>query len=550
MYHEPSEWACGILSWQPLVLRSHPNLEASIQRSSFTLISTRIALRALDLIRASVLTCGRGLSYIGQTIHPLWNGFRSFVIIPFYRLIFFADLRLRKTVASTRGIFFLFFTSKYTLHLLLVVVAIPLTLIHFQSASAAVDVGQRSILYALVTNGEESIIQEGLTSAHELPTEYLIDSLREEPGIDVGLESEDEFAFANDHGVAGAIAYQPQPITDGERTPHPTPSTAVAVETPPEEPASTSTAPEKGIQTYTVRSGDTIATIARRYGVSQETVLWANNLTAKSTLRIGQNLEILPVTGVVHTVKRGETLAQIATRYGVKTADISSTNSLGKTLAVGAKIVIPNGKPLSTGTIAARLPAATTPTLTTKQKIQTDAPIATTKTPKVVGRVSVKPDVPIAKIRNKAFDIYQELSNSKEDTRSIPDDKEETAAKKKTKLLWPTRLAVVNQYYGWNHTGLDIDGDYTDPIYASEDGTVTAAGWNSGGYGLQIVIDHPEGLRTRYAHASKLFVKTGDEVKRGQVIGYVGTTGRSTGTHLHYEVYDNGKRKNPLAYTR
>lgn len=436
--------------------------------------------------------------------------------------------------------------------MLLAIVAIPLTLIHFQSASAAVDVGQRSILYALVTNGEESVIQEGLTTSGELPTQYLSDSLREEPGIDFGLESDDEYAFANDQGIAGVIAYQPgSPLQEGAAS-HPSPTASVAIELPPDEPAPATPNTQKGIRLYTVRSGDTIATIARRNGISQETVLWANNLTTRSTLKVGTELRIPPVTGIIHTVKRGETLAQIANRYGVKSADISSVNTLGKTLAIGVEIVIPDAKPLSTATIAAKPPVASPKPVATAQS--TTAPkspsTATAKTPKVVGRVSVKPDVPIAKIRNKAFDIYQELSNSKEDTRSVPEDKEEAVAKKKTKLLWPTRLAVVNQYYGWNHTGLDIDGDYTDPIYASEDGTVTTAGWNSGGYGLQIVIDHPGSLRTRYAHASKLFVKAGDEVKRGQVIGYVGTTGRSTGTHLHYEVYDNGKRKNPLAYTR
>ncbi len=497
------------------------------------------------MIRTSVLVCGQGLSYIGRLTFPIWNAFHSFIIIPFYRLLFFTDLRLRKTVASTRGIFFLLFTSKYTLHILLAVVAIPLTLIHFQSASAAVDVGQRSILYALVTNGEASITQEGLTAADNVPTQYLTDSLQEEPGIDFDLESEDEYAFVQDQGIVGAIAYQPLPDASSTTSPaRPDSSSTVATQSS-DEPAPADTAPRTEIQIYRVRSGDTIATIARRHGVTQETVLWANQLTAKSTLRIGTELKILPVTGVAHVVKRGETLAQIATRYGVKTGDIASANTLGKTLAVGAELVIPNGKPPAPTAVAVKAPVTAATASTPKPAVATTA-----KTPKVVGRVSVKPDVPIAKIRNKAFDIYQELSNSKEDTRAVPEDKEEAEAKKKTKLLWPTRLAVVNQYYGWNHTGLDIDGDYTDPIYASEDGVVVTSGWNSGGYGLQIVIDHPTGIRTRYAHASKLFVKVGEEVKRGQVIGYVGTTGRSTGTHLHYEVYDNGKRKNPLAYTR
>ncbi len=549
MNRVPSVRACRILSWLPLVLRSSPNLEVSIQRPSFPLLLTRIALRALDRIRASVLLCGRAFGYVGHLLSFPLKLVRSAIIIPFYRLMFFADLRLRKTVASTRGVFFLFFTSKYTLHILLIVVAIPLTLIHFQSASAAVDVGQRSILYALVTNGEASVTQEGANLNDLAPTDYLTDTLQEAPGVDFDLPTDDEFAFVSDQGIAGVIAYQPLP--DGTLTEQPSPPReTVAIEVPPEVTQPESPA-ERGVQTYTVRSGDTLAVIARRNGISQETLLWANNLTTKSTLRVGMSLKILPVSGVVHTVKRGETLAAIATRYGIKTNDILAANTLGKTLTVGSEVVIPGGRPLVTATVVAKPPAApatpATPPATTTAKPATSA---TAKTPKVVGRVAVKPDIPIAKIRNKAYDIYQELSNSKEDTRAVPEAKDESEAKKKTKLLWPTRLAVINQYYGWNHTGLDIDGDYTDPIYASEDGTVITSGWNSGGYGLQIVIDHPSGLRTRYAHASKLFVQVGDEVKRGQVIGYVGTTGRSTGTHLHYEVYLNGVRKNPLAYTR
>jgi murein DD-endopeptidase MepM/ murein hydrolase activator NlpD len=119
-----------------------------------------------------------------------------------------------------------------------------------------------------------------------------------------------------------------------------------------------------------------------------------------------------------------------------------------------------------------------------------------------------------------------------------------------TKLLWPTTQHSITQYYGWNHTGVDLDGDYVDAIYASADGVVETAGWNSGGYGLMIFIDHQNGMKTRYAHASKMFVKAGDRVKKGQVIAMVGTTGRSTGTHLHYEVYLNGKRQNPLKYIK
>ena len=117
-------------------------------------------------------------------------------------------------------------------------------------------------------------------------------------------------------------------------------------------------------------------------------------------------------------------------------------------------------------------------------------------------------------------------------------------------LLWPTPGHVITQYYGWRHTGLDVDGTLASPLYASESGTVTIAGWHSGGYGLQVMIKHDNGMVTRYAHASKLFVKVGDRVTRGQTIAMMGSTGRSTGSHLHYEVYVNGRRQNPLSYIR
>jgi murein DD-endopeptidase MepM/ murein hydrolase activator NlpD len=190
-----------------------------------------------------------------------------------------------------------------------------------------------------------------------------------------------------------------------------------------------------------------------------------------------------------------------------------------ESLHLGEELIVPGGTP----------PAA--------------APVATRST------IATRPDVPINRIAGKALDIYQEITG-KEDGRDAPKDIEEDEDKPKTKLLWPVPGHVITQYFGWRHTGLDIDGDYKDAIYASEDGVVEVAGWNSGGYGLQVVINHGNGMKTRYAHSSKLLVKPGESVKRGQVLAMVGTTGRSTGTHLHYEVIINGKVVNPLAYTK
>ncbi len=116
--------------------------------------------------------------------------------------------------------------------------------------------------------------------------------------------------------------------------------------------------------------------------------------------------------------------------------------------------------------------------------------------------------------------------------------------------MWPTNQKRINQYYKWRHTGLDINGTLKDATYAVDAGIVTFSGWNKSGYGNMILVDHGNGMVTRYAHHSKMYVKAGDQVTKGQTIGMVGSTGRSTGPHLHFEIYMNGKRVNPLEYYR
>lgn len=119
--------------------------------------------------------------------------------------------------------------------------------------------------------------------------------------------------------------------------------------------------------------------------------------------------------------------------------------------------------------------------------------------------------------------------------------------------IWPT-TGVVSSPYGlrWGgsdfHPGMDIANDMGTPIVATADGTVEYAGWNSGGYGNMVDINHGNGIMTRYGHAEQVVVATGQTVKRGQVIAYMGSTGFSTGPHVHYEVHINGQRVNPISY--
>ncbi len=117
------------------------------------------------------------------------------------------------------------------------------------------------------------------------------------------------------------------------------------------------------------------------------------------------------------------------------------------------------------------------------------------------------------------------------------------------RLKWPTSSSRISRGYSRGHSGLDIDGDTGDPIVAAEAGTVSFAGW-SGGYGKCIIVNHGNGLKTRYAHCSSISASVGQSVSRGQVIGRVGSTGNSTGSHLHFEVIIGGSTRNPMNYLR
>lgn len=244
------------------------------------------------------------------------------------------------------------------------------------------------------------------------------------------------------------------------------------------------------IEEYVVQTGDTLTAIAQRFQISVATLLWENRLTERSLLKVGQKLNILPTNGVTYRIGRGDTVAKIAQRFKVSSDDIIAFNRLSGGLTVGATIIIPGGRPV---------------------------------TPPAPPRPAVATPVPTAP---------------------------SSAVRSSTRLQWPTVRRRITQYYTVRHGGVDIADPKGTSIYAAEDGVVEVAGWNRGGYGYYIIVDHGGGLKTLYGHNSKLLVTVGDRVTRGQQISEMGSTGRSTGPHLHFEVRVNGRRQNPLNYTR
>jgi LysM repeat protein len=249
---------------------------------------------------------------------------------------------------------------------------------------------------------------------------------------------------------------------------------------------------------HEVKSGETIGEIAEKYGLDLSTVLWANDLTARSYIRPGDQLKILPASGLIHKVKKGDTILKIAKLYNTAPEKIIKFNKLkedGTDMVVGEHLLIPDGKK--------PVPVYVAPTRRYTQLSNIAAPPPSVATPAGSG------------------------------------------------YLWPAGTRHITQYYGWRHTGVDICGPTGTGLYASGAGTVirSRCGWN-GGYGCYIIIDHGGGITTLYGHASQLYVSVGDYVSQGQTIAAMGSTGRSTGPHLHFEVRVNGARQNPLRYIR
>ncbi len=263
---------------------------------------------------------------------------------------------------------------------------------------------------------------------------------------------------------------------------------------------------------HVVQPGDSRERIATRYGIKVETIEWANKLPEDAPLRPGQELLVLPVDGVLHTVSRGQTLSRIAELYSVPAKDIAQQNHLeGDFIIAGQELIVPGGRPI-----------VGKPQIALEKPISPFDKAKPGQKPPPTGKIVSVPTV----AAEPSFGVLQLPCNS----------------------------CYFTQYYHPGHYAVDIQQRSGGPIFAAEDGLVIRAdyGWD-GGYGNVIEIDHGNGLVTLYAHNKELYVREGDRVSRGQVIAYMGNTGRvycDTGIHVHFEVRVNGVKKNPMLYLK
>lgn len=275
------------------------------------------------------------------------------------------------------------------------------------------------------------------------------------------------------------------------------------------------TRPRQELSTYTVQDGDTVFGIAEKFGLEPQTILWANYnvlLDDPHSLQPGQELNILPVNGVYWEWLGGIPFGEWAEFYGVTAADIIEypgnnidPNTVGDynnaNIKTGTWLIIPGGK---------------------RDFVSWSAPLGVTRenpaSARVLGAGACDP------VSGGAVGYGY--------------------------FIYPTNKHYLSGFDfspQTNHNGLDFAGNTGEAVYASDAGVIVYAGWNDYGYGNMIMVDHGNGFQTLYAHLSALNVGCGQSVGQGEVIGAVGSTGRSSGSHLHFELMA-GMKVNPWDY--
>lgn len=260
-----------------------------------------------------------------------------------------------------------------------------------------------------------------------------------------------------------------------------------------------------GIISYTVQAGDTTEFIAKRFDLQPSSLIWSNEalLRAPDRLSIGQQILVPPAEGLMYEVQVDDTLSKIAETFKARLEDIIRTpvNHLnaGSNLIPGTQLFVPKGvRQITYNAI----------------QLSDTQPASAALSRKAVLSQAIAPVSPVS--AGGAF-------------------------------MWPTQGAITQGFF-WGHGGLDIANAMGVPVLASDNGTVRYAGWDDTGYGWLVEIDHGNGFTTLYAHLNEFPVEVGQSVMRGQLIGLMGSSGRSTGPHTHFEIRYNGVPQNPLFY--
>ena len=267
---------------------------------------------------------------------------------------------------------------------------------------------------------------------------------------------------------------------------------------------------------YTVQDGDTVFGIAEKFGLEPQTILWGNYnilLDDPHSLKPGQELTILPVNGVYWEWLGGIPFGEWAEFYGVTAADIIEfpgnkidPNTVGDynnaNIKTGTWLIIPGGS---------------------REFVNWSAPLGVTRENPASARVLGQGACDPVSGGAVGYGTY----------------------------VYPTNkhfLSGFDYSEKTNHRGIDLAGSEGEGVYAADAGVVVYSGWNDYGYGNMIMIDHGNGFQSLYAHLSAIYRGCGQSVGQGEGIGAVGTTGRSSGAHLHFELMTPTWKVNPWDY--
>jgi murein DD-endopeptidase MepM/ murein hydrolase activator NlpD len=285
------------------------------------------------------------------------------------------------------------------------------------------------------------------------------------------------------------------------------------------------------VETHVVQEGDTLSAIAEAYDTDTATLLSLNDGLDADILAPGQPLKVIKAFhGLIYTVQSGDTLEGVARVHDIDADTILMANGVqvDAGLREGETLFLPGAR-LRSREVASRGGARSAP------PPATDAPA----------------DVELARAEPRAAAPAVLTPEPEPEPEPAPEPEPEPV-EAGDGWMWPIVGGLHSSEFGWRdmgdyHTGIDIAVPAGTPAVAARGGVVELAGWD-GGYGLCVIIDHGDGTRTRYAHASSLYVSVGQRVAQGDAVIAVGTTGNSTGNHLHFEILVNGKAQNPRNY--
>lgn len=361
------------------------------------------------------------------------------------------------------------------------------------------------------------------------------------PGVSASVQPSDEL-LVRGNLINKTLRQDPAPtkspqdsakLVSAERSAAPTAQPAVAAqEDAVVRAASVAPTPDTDpFHIYRVQDGDTVGSIATKFHISSKYIL-ANNAEIRDSdfLKLDQSIIVPASDGILHQVRLGQTLSEIAGMYQVTDEAITgySGNHIAKADDITERqmIFVPNGAVPTFNPVGQTAPSPTgTPTVAATPGNGDSADASSTPS-----------DTPTATSTSDSSGSGSIVGGGESSGHG---------------LIWPV-VGPISSYYGPSHPlGIDVDGfNLTGaPIAAATSGTVVFAGGNSCcSYGLYVVVMSPGGIETLYGHLSVISVSQGETVSRGEQLGIIGNTGYSTGTHLHFEVIDNGTRENPISY--